>query len=99
MTEPNDIIAKYTLNDQPLFPADLKGSAEYRFPNGTVIHAVVEGDELLGYTAKDVQGKELHVTRMFLRDEEAVTASGPIRCYYCICDPVCHCWPEPCPIV
>jgi hypothetical protein len=95
-TDSRRVIASYKLNEAPLFPPDIKKSAEHRLPDGTVLTCVVENGMLQGYTARDAKNKAILVTRMLLADEEML--SGQIRCYYCICNPVCNCWPEPCPV-
>jgi hypothetical protein len=92
------------INEKPLFPESLSETdqLEVRLDDGTVIRAVVDGSRIVGYTAVDYAGKSIPVFRISMKDGSPpaiVTASGPIRCYYCICNPGCQCWPEPCPLV
>jgi len=102
---PNDAaiseLQELKLNDKPLFPKTISedGTIEQRLDDGTVIQATVIGSRIVGYKAYDSSGKPLQVRRMRIKPGNPSTRSGTIRCYYCICNPVCQCWPEECPIV
>jgi len=97
----SDNPSQFKINEEPLFPETISATdaLERRLDDGTVIRAKVEGSQIVGYTAHDYAGKPLQVYRLRLEDGIATPASGPIRCYYCICNPGCQCWPEPCPLV
>jgi hypothetical protein len=92
---------EFKINEEPLFPETVSetDSLERRLDDGTIIRAEVAGSRIVGYTARDGTGKPLPVYRMRISDGKVKPRSGPISCYYCICNPGCQCWPEPCPIV
>lgn len=97
-------IREFKINTDPLFPAALpeNGLLEERLEDGTVVRAKVVNSQIVGYEAFDLGGKQIPVTRMSLavsNSTQLQPQSGPIHCYYCICNPRCQCWPEPCPIV
>jgi hypothetical protein len=104
MASDNQPPRELQINEKPLFPETLSETdqREVRLDDGTVIRAVVEDSRIVGYTAVGYGGKSIPVFRMSMTDGRPpglVTTSGPIRCYYCICNPGCQCWPEPCPVV
>ena len=96
------------LNDKPLFPAthSASGILEHKLDDGTVIQATVDGSNIVGYKAYDSSGKALQVRRLRITDggppelTPDYPGTGPMTCYYCICNPYpnCQCWPEPCPV-
>jgi hypothetical protein len=95
------------LNDQQLFPTahSQDGVIERTLDDGTVIQATVVGSQIVGYKAFDKSGKRLPVRRVRMKNgtppgiEADYPGTGPMTCYYCICNPYpdCRCWPEPCP--
>jgi hypothetical protein len=96
------------LNDKRLFPETHSedGILEHRLEDGTVIQATVIGSRIVGYKAHDSSGKALQVRRLRVKDgspeagiEPDYPGTGPMKCYYCICNPYpdCQCWPEACP--
>jgi hypothetical protein len=104
MASDNQYPRELQINEKPLFPETLSETdqLEVRLDDGTVIRAVVEGSRIVGYTAVDSGGKSIPVFRVSMTDGSPPglgTASGPMRCYYCICNPVCQCWPDPCPVI
>jgi hypothetical protein len=77
---------------------------EHQLADGTTIRAHVEHARIVGYSAHDPAGRPIPVRRLRITDatpsgDNASPAVARIRCYYCICNPECHCWPEDCPIV
>jgi hypothetical protein len=95
-----------TLNDEPLFPTTHAedGVLERKLDDGTVIQATVIGSQIVGYKAYDKSGKPLPVRRVRMKNgnppgiEPDYPDTGPMTCWYCICNPECRCWPEKCPV-
>jgi hypothetical protein len=97
------IIRSISLGDEPLF-ADVSGtqSVERRLADGTVVTAFVEDGKIMGYTARDKNGKSLEVVRLEMTPGDPQGYRGDRAsaksCWFCFCDDThCQCDPEPCP--
>lgn len=96
-------VREFRINKEPLFPAKLSGNAviERTLEDGTIIKATVANSQIVGLEAFDPDGKRIPVSRMTLsvsNSPQVQPESGPNQCFYCICNPGCQCWPEPCPV-
>jgi hypothetical protein len=98
-------IRSISLGDEPLFADVGSGtrSEERRLADGTVVTATVEDGKIIGYTARDKNGKSLEVVRLRMTsghppDYRDDSASVLENCWFCFCDDNhCQCTPEPCP--
>ena len=79
------------------------GTEERRLANGTVVTATIENGKILGYTARDKNGRSLPVTLLQMApggppgsaQDSALAAES---CWFCFCDDNhCQCEPATCP--
>lgn len=99
------IIRSISLGDEPLFEDVVSGtqSIERHLADGTVVTAIVEDGKIVGYTARDKNGKSLQVVRLRMTSGHPPnyredSASFGKSCWFCFCDDNhCQCTPEPCP--
>jgi hypothetical protein len=93
---------RYEMQDHPLFdPKSSKADLRRTLSDGIVVEAHVEGERIVGYTAYDASGRAIAVRRMQLTETTEIAGDADPRmerrCWYCICNGSCKCWPEPCP--
>src|SRR5262245_17798869 len=97
------IIRSISMNDKPLFPDVVSVTRTEERADGTLVTAHVEAGKLVGYSARDKNGKpvEVLVLRMASGDPPDYRGAGAsVRetCWLCFCDDThCQCDPAACP--
>jgi hypothetical protein len=93
-------IRSISLGDKPLFPDVISETRTTERADGTQVTAHVEAGKLVGYSARDKNGKpvEVRVLRMTSGSPDDDGASLQKNCWLCFCDDThCQCDPAACP--